>query len=113
MTSFGKGVQEIEDKKNSNKNLKMSIISVGLLIVASITFFLGIDSFYPGHSQIITLTLIVLFYLLMVVAAIVATLTLKKSLDTLKTSKNSKNYIAIGISILVLLIIDYEILQRL
>jgi len=112
MTIVDKELQEIAGKKNS-KNLRNSLLSLGLLISSGLSYFLGVDSFYPGHSDVVSWTLIILFYGLMLLSAIVAILTLVNSFNAIKTSKNSKTYVAIGVSIFVLLAIAYEILQRL
>ena len=113
MTMIDKELQDITAKKNSKKNLKRSLLSLGLLILSALTFLIGIDSFYLGHSDAVSWTLIILFYGLMALSAILAVLTLANSFSTINTTKDNKNYIAIGISILVLLAIANEILQRL
>jgi CDP-diglyceride synthetase len=113
MTIVDKELHEITAKKNSKKNLRTSLLSLGLLILSGLSFFFGVDSFYPRHSELLSRTLIILFYGLMLLSAIVAILTLINSFSAIKTSKDSKTYVAIGISIFVLVAIAYEILQRL
>ena len=108
-----KEFQEITAKMTSKKNFRKSLISLGLLILSGPIFFFSFDSFYPGHSSVVSWALIILFYVLISLAAILAILTLVNSFITLKTTKDSKNYIAIGISILVLFAVAKEILQQL
>jgi len=113
MTMIDKEFQDITAKMTSKKNLRKSLISLGLFILSGPIFFFAADSFYLGHSDIVSWTLIILFYGLMLLSAILAVLTVVNSFITLKTTKDSKNYIAIGISILVLLAVAKEILQQL
>ncbi len=112
MTSPDQDLKELEEKRKSGKNLMMSLFSAGLLILASVAFFLSIDSGYSGNGRILYLILTVSFNLLTAATAVTAVLALKKSLTVLKASSHSSHYIASGISILVLLLIAYEILQR-
>ena len=113
MTMTDKEFQGITAKMTLKRNLRKSLISLGLFILSGSIFFFAADSFFLGHSKIVSWTLIILFYGLMLLSAILAVLTIVNSFSTLKTTKDSKNYIAIGISILVLLVVANEILQRL
>jgi len=112
MNFLNEELQESFLKKAANKNLKQSFIALGLLILSAVIFFIAVDSFYPGHSDILSQLLIILFYGLMFLAVIVAIMTLVSSFKTIRKSKDNKNYIAIGIAILVLLAGIYEIFQR-
>lgn len=96
----------------SNKNLKRSFLSVGLLILSSVIYLLGMDSLYPGLDNTVSWTLIILFYALMAVAALLAVMTFINALSTIKTRKDKRDYIALGISALVLLAIANELLNR-
>ena len=113
MTMTDKEFQDITAKMNSKKNLRKSLISLGLLILSGSIFFFAADSFYVGHSHIVSWALIILFYGLMLLSGILAVLTVVNSFNTLKSTKDSKNYVAIGISILVLLAVANEIFKRL
>ena len=113
MTMTEKEFRDITAKMTSKKNLRRSLISLGLLILSGSISFFAADSFYLGHSDIVTWTLIILFYGLLLLSAILAVLTIINSISTIKTTKDSKNYIAIGISILVLLAVANDIRQRL
>jgi Kef-type K+ transport system membrane component KefB len=98
--------------KSPKRLLRNSLLAMGLLVLSALTFIIGYDSLYSMHSKIVSRTLFVLFYALMILAAIVAVLTLKNCFEVIKTSKDSRNYIAIVICILVLLAIIGDILQR-
>lgn len=113
MNLLDEEIQENNSKKTAKRNLRNSLLALGLLIASGIAFLIGVDSFYPGHSDNLSQILIILFYGLMLFAAIVAILSLVYSFKATKKSKDNKNYIAIGINILVLLALLNEILQRL
>jgi hypothetical protein len=111
MTIFDNEIREAIEKKNAIKNLKYSLLALGLLILSALTAFIAADMFYPGHNILIHWILIFLIIFLAGLAAIIAVLALKKSFTTIKTSHDSKNYFAIGISILVLLAIVSQIIE--
>jgi len=113
MTMIDKDLQDNTAKKNSKKNLKNSLLSLGFFIFSGLIFFIGTDSFYPGHRDGVSWALIILFYGLLLLSAIFAVLTLANSFSTIRATKDSKNYVAIGICILVLLAIANEIFKRL
>jgi hypothetical protein len=104
---------KIVDSQQSRANLKQSLFSVGLIILADISFFMALDSFGPGQDKMAPTILIFIFYGLMTGAAILAILTIKNCATVAKTSKENKNYIALGICIVVLLGIAAEIFNRL
>ena len=104
---------EILDSRQSRVNLRQSLFSLGLLILADISFFLALDSFGPGQNKMTPIVLTFTFYGLMTISAILASVTIKNCATVAKKSKNNRNYIALGICVLVLLSIAAEIFNRL
>ena len=108
-----KELQEINNRDNAVKNLKYSLLSLGFLILSAIVFFITVDSFHPGRNKAMGWILVILFYGLTILAAVVATVAFKNSFNAIKTYKNNKNYIALAISIVVLLAMLNQMYQRL
>jgi len=72
----------------------------------------AMNSFSVGHSNLLSWFLVISHYFFMIVAAIVAIIAFKRSLAAVKTFKSNKNYVAIGICVLVLAAVGNEILER-
>ena len=104
---------EIANKNEAAKNLKISLLSFGLIILSEVIFVITVNSFGRGHDKIFMWSLVIIFYALKVGAAIAAIIAFKNSYMALKSYKNNKNYFAIGISILVLLIFIKQVYGRL
>lgn len=104
--------QELLNKKNSKKNLIISLVSVGLLILSALAYMLALDSFSVKNDRTYIQVLILLFYGLMVLAGIVALVSFKRSLSAMQKSKEKGNYIALVISIFVVMLVANEILKR-
>lgn len=95
-------------KKAAKKNLRNSLIALVLLILSIVTFLIGADSV---NNNLLSETLVVLFYGLMFIAVALAIITLISSFKAIrKSNKENKNYIAIGIAILILLAVINEVL---
>lgn len=109
---FEEELLEIENKKKATLNLKWAFAGLLFLTLSGIIFLIAMNSFNVGHSNLFSWFLVISHYLLMIVAAIVAMIALKKSLNAVKTFKSNKNYVAIGICILVLAAVGNELLQR-
>jgi hypothetical protein len=113
MTILDKDVEEIPVKRSSGKNLINSLLALGLIMIAQIIYYIIITSVGIASNFILIWLLAVLFYVLPVIAGILAVLTLKRCLQVNKTQRDTKNYVAMGISSVVLLGIANEIWHRL
>ena len=100
-------------KKLANKNLRNAFIALGLLILSGVAFLIGSDSFYLDDSDVLIHALIISFYGLALLSFILTVMTLINSLNAVRKMKDSKNYVAIAITVLILIALGNEILQRL
>jgi hypothetical protein len=105
-------VKEITDEKLPAKNLKYALLAVGYAILASLAFYLALDSFGPRTGRFLIWVMLGLYYLLTIVSGVYAFLACRDSLKSLKTDKNVRNYIALVIGGLLLLGICREILRQ-
>ena len=108
-----KELEDITDEKLPAKNLKNALLALGYAILASVAFYLAIDSFGPGSGKFLTRVMIGLYYILTIVSGIYAFLACKNSLKSLRTNKDTRNYIAIVIGGLLLLGITRQIVSHL
>ena len=110
---FEKELIEIANAKRATRNLRYALIAVGLLIFAGLIMFLIIDSLAPMHNRILTWFLVLVYYGLLAASAIIAIIAFKWSQVGIRTYKNYRNFIALGLSIFVLVMVANEIFQRL
>jgi hypothetical protein len=106
-------LREILDAKRPWKNLKYALLALGYAILASVTIFLALDSFSTGTGHGFIRLIMLIYFGLTIVSAIYAFLACRNALKSLKTNKDSKNYIALVIGGLLLLGIGRQILLRL
>lgn len=95
------------------RNLRDSFIALGLLIASAIVGFIGQDLFMPSGNSVMIWMLIGLALFLMVMSVIYAIITLTRTLKEVKENKSGKSQAAIIVSIVVLVLVAYEILSRL
>jgi hypothetical protein len=112
-TMFEDELREITDKADAIKNLKTALLSLGTLILAGSVSYMAMDSFYIGHSNMLTWLFIISSYGFMVLAVAIAVIALRGALTAVRTSRLNRNYFAMAISILVLLAVAVELLKRL
>lgn len=105
-----KELKEIIDEKLPAKNLKYALLALGYAILASLASYLTINSFGPRSGLFLFRMMIGLYYLLTVVSGVYAFLACRNSLKSLRTNKNTRNYIALVIGGLLLLGIIRQIL---
>ena len=96
-------LKEITDEKLPAKNLKYALFALGYAILGSVISYLAINSFRPGAGKYSTWVMVGLYYALTAVSGIYAFLACRNSLKSLKTNKNTKNYIALVIGGVLLL----------
>lgn len=106
-------LNKISDEKLPAKNLKYALLALGYLVLAGVGFYLAIDSLGTRTGRGFISVMVWLCYLATIVAGIYAFLACRNSLRSLKTNKSGRNYIALAIGGLVLILICYDILQRL
>ncbi|HNQ00589.1 MAG TPA: hypothetical protein PKK99_16115 [Bacteroidia bacterium] len=112
-TILDKDMEEFALKASSGRNLLSALLSLGLIIIAQIIYFVVITTVSIATNIFLSRVLIVLFYSLPVVAAILAGRKLKRCFQLSNIQSDAKNYMAMGISFLVLLGIANEIWHRL
>jgi Kef-type K+ transport system membrane component KefB len=104
--------QELLNKKNAKRNLVISLVSLGILILSALVYMLVLDSFSVDSNRTTIQILILLFYGLMILAGILALISFKRSLSAMQKSNEKGNHIALVISILVVMAVANEILKR-
>jgi len=95
------------------RNLKQSLIALGLLILSGVVGFLSMDMFSPNSSQALVFMMAGLGFFLMILAVVYAVITLTRTLKDLNENKSQKNQGAVAICILVLALVVYELFSRL
>jgi heme A synthase len=95
------------------RNLKQSLIALGLLILSGVVGFLSMDLFTPDTNQAIVFMMAGLGFFLMILAVVYAVITLTRAIKDLNENKSSKNQGAVAICILVLALVTYELFSRL
>ena len=95
--------KEIIEQALPAKNLKLALLAFGYSILASLTQYLAIDGF-GSHSNLLMIRVMVGVYLILtIVSGIYAFLACKNSFKSLKTNKNTRNYIALLLGALLLI----------
>ena len=102
--------KEIADHQQSVKNLKYALLALGYAVLSSLASYIALDSFGPGSGLFWVRIMIGIYYLLMLVSATYAFLACKNAMKSLRTYKNSRNYIALAIGALLLLGVCRQIL---
>ena len=108
------GPEEMEEPAKPGENLQKALLSLGCLLL-SLASYLGIGWLTFPLNDILYYTLTIAYYLFITMAGILAFVTLGKSFTALATggSKSIKNYIAVAVTIIVLLAFASELLGRL
>ncbi|HSZ35365.1 MAG TPA: hypothetical protein VK772_18770 [Puia sp.] len=86
--------KDITEQAMPAKNLKLALLAVGYAILASLAQFLALDAFVPNHSMVIRI-MVGLYFILTIVSGLYAFLACRNSLKSLRTNKNTRNYIAL------------------
>ena len=102
--------QVIADHQQSVKNLKYALLALGYAVLSGLASYIALDSFGPGSGLFWVRVMMGIYYLLMIVSVTYAFLACKYSLKSLRTYKNSRNYIALAIGALLLLGVCRQIL---
>ena len=95
------------------KNLKYAILALGYLILAGLAQYIAVDGFGPGASLILIRGLIGAYFILTIVSDVYAFLACRNSIISLRTNTNTKNYIALLLGGLLLLLTAVEIISYL
>jgi len=107
-----KEFKDITEDSMPAKNLKFSLLALGYSVLASISFYLSMDSLMPSSGKILFWSMISIYYALTFISGVYAFLACRNSLKSLKTNNNSRNYIALVIGGLLLLGICRQVLMR-
>jgi len=99
--------------KQAAKNLRNAILAISLWFLSAILAFMVADVIAVGLNRTIGWGLIILYLGMVVSAGLLALYALVGSINANRLVKNRKNYIAMGLSILVLLAVAWEIVSRL
>jgi hypothetical protein len=105
--------KEIIEQNLTAKNLKYAILALGYLILAGLAQYIAMDGFGPGANLILIRCLIAMFFILTIVSGVYAFLACKNSLKSLRTNKNTRNYIALFLGGILLLLIAAQIINYL
>jgi hypothetical protein len=101
-------LQDVADKALPKKNLRISLMSLCILLLSGFAYFQALDSFSPRRGTFIPLLWALFHYLFEAIAFAFAVLSLRGSLRSLRTTKDARNYIALAFSILIALIVLYD-----
>jgi hypothetical protein len=104
--------KEIVEQGLPAKNLKLALLALGYAILASLAQYLVIDAFVPNNSLLIRI-MVGLYFILTIISGIYAFLACKNSLKSLRTNKNTRNYIALLLGGLLLLGIVRQVFYHL
>jgi hypothetical protein len=94
--------KEITEQALPAKNLKLALLAVGYAILASLAQYLAIDGFGPNNLLLVRI-MVGVYFILTIISGIYAFLACKNSLKSLRTNKNTRNYIALLLGGLLLL----------
>ena len=94
--------KEITEQARPAKNLKLALLALGYAILASLAQFLALDAFVPNNSMVIRI-MVGLYFILTIISGVYAFLACRNSLKSLRTNKNTRNYIALLLGGLLLL----------
>lgn len=109
---FEEELAEIENRKRATRNLKLSIVAVVLSLSWKEMFFLISGSFFSSGTRLALWLLVILFYGTVAASGIVGIIAFKSSIASLYTFRNYKNYVALGLSVFVLVFLANEILLQ-
>ena len=109
---FEEELAEIENRKRATRNLKLSIVAVVLSLSWKEMFFLISGSFFSSGTRFALWLLVILFYGIVAASGIVGIIAFKSSIASLYTFRNYKNYVALGLSVFVLVFLANEILLQ-
>ena len=109
---FEEELAEIENRKRATRNLKLSIVAVVLSLSWKEMFFLISGSFFSSGTRLALWLLVILFYGIVAASGIVGIIAFKSSIASLYTFRNYKNYVALGLSVFVLVFLANEILLQ-
>jgi hypothetical protein len=104
---------KIENRKKATKNFRLSVVALGLLFLSGLVYFTAIKSFSSPQNRLLSWLLVLLVYALALSSGVVGIMVFKSSIASLYTFRNYKNYIALGLSVFVLVFLANEILRRL
>jgi threonine/homoserine/homoserine lactone efflux protein len=96
-------LKEIVDERIPALNLRQALFALGYAILAGGAEYLSVQSFRPDHSVWLSRILVGLYFLLTIVSGAFAFLACRNALNSLRTDKNRRNYIALVIGGLLLL----------
>ena len=95
-------IKEITEQAMPAKNLKLALLALGYAILAGLAQFLALDAFVPNNSMVIRI-MVGLYFILTIISGVYAFLACRNSLKSLRTNKNTRNYIALLLGGLLLL----------
>ena len=95
--------------KPDERNLKHSLIALGLLIAAGVIIFFATDLFPPATNEPLLIAAVVFGCLLAGVATVWAVFTLQFTLRNFSVNNSIKNQGAIAICFLVLVLVFYQV----
>jgi hypothetical protein len=101
--------KEITEQALPAKNLKLALLALGYSILASLAQYLAIDEFGRRSNLLLIWVMVGVYLTLIIVSGAYAFLACKGSLKSLKTNKNTRNYIALFLGALLLLGIARQI----
>lgn len=102
----------MEARQFASRNLKFALFAVLALIGGAACLWFALDLFIPSRdTRILSTILAGGYYMLMIAALVLALLVLKNSVQS-SLPGTTKNYIAVAISLLVLLAVAAEIVDR-
>lgn len=103
-------IKKIAGQRRPAKNLKNALLALGYMILAGIALYLVMDSFGPGDHVWLIRVLMGAHIVLTIVAASYAFFACWKSVVSLRTNKDTRNYIALVIGGIVLIAIVKQLL---
>jgi hypothetical protein len=106
-------LQESLDAKQPSKNLKYALLGLGYSVLASVASYIAMDILMPRGGHDLLWVIVFFYYVLTTVSGVYAFLAFRNALKSLKTNKDSRNYIALVIGGLLLLGIGRQILLHL
>jgi hypothetical protein len=94
--------KEITEQALPAKNLKLALVALGFAILSALPQYLAINIFGPNNLLLVRI-MVGLYFILTIISGIYAFLACKNSIKSLRTNKNTRNYIALFLGGILLL----------